>query len=72
MPLGVLVAIYLAEYGRGRLANLVRFVVDVMTGMPSIVAGLFILAFWVLVVSPLYNGGRPESPASPRRWPCRC
>jgi phosphate transport system permease protein len=60
VPLGILGAIYIVEYGRGILANLIRFFVDVMTGIPSIVAGLFILAFWVLIVSPLYNKGRPE------------
>ena len=42
VPLAVLVAIYLVEYGRGMLARLVTFFVDVMTGVPSIVAGLFI------------------------------
>jgi phosphate transport system permease protein len=52
VPLGVAGAIYIVEYGRGRLANAIRFFVDVMTGIPSIVAGLFILAFWVLLVSP--------------------
>jgi phosphate transport system permease protein len=60
VPLGVLGAVYIVEYGRGILANLIRFFVDVMTGIPSIVAGLFILAFWVLIISPLYNNGRPE------------
>jgi phosphate transport system permease protein len=60
VPLGVLGAIYIVEYGRGRLATLIRFFVDVMTGIPSIVAGLFILAFWVLIVSPHFNHGRPE------------
>jgi phosphate transport system permease protein len=60
VPLGILGAIYIVEYGRGVLANLIRFFVDVMTGIPSIVAGLFILAFWVLIISPLYNKGRPE------------
>jgi phosphate transport system permease protein len=40
--------------------RVVQFFVDVMTGIPSIVAGLFILAFWVTVVSPHFNGGRPE------------
>ena len=60
VPLGVLGAIYLVEYGRGRFATTVRFFVDVMTGIPSIVAGLFILAFWVLIVSPLFNGGQPR------------
>jgi len=56
VPLGIATAIYIVEYGRGsRLAGAVRFCVDVMTGIPSIVAGLFILAFWVLVVSPLLS-----------------
>jgi phosphate transport system permease protein len=60
IPLGVAGAIYLVEYGRGRLATAIRFFVDVMTGIPSIVAGLFILAFWVLIVSPhLAPDGRP-------------
>jgi phosphate transport system permease protein len=59
VPLGVLGAIYLVEYGRGRFALTVRFFVDVMTGIPSIVAGLFILAFYVLVVTPWFNNGRP-------------
>jgi phosphate transport system permease protein len=56
VPLGVLVAIYLVEYGAGRLAGLVRFVVDVMTGVPSIVAGLFIYAFWVLALHRGFSG----------------
>ena len=60
VPLGVLAAIYLVEYGRGRFALTVRFFVDVMTGIPSIVAGLFVLSFWVLVVSPWFNDGQPR------------
>jgi phosphate transport system permease protein len=60
VPLGVLGAIYLVEYGRGRFALAVRFFVDVMTGIPSIVAGLFILSFWVLTVSPWFNNGQPR------------
>jgi phosphate transport system permease protein len=62
VPLGIAAAIYIVEYGRGkRLATAVRFFVDVMTGIPSIVAGLFILTFWVLVVSPLYSAdGKPH------------
>jgi phosphate transport system permease protein len=58
VPLGIGGAIYIVEYGRGRLAGAIRFFVDVMTGIPSIVAGLFILAFWVLVVTPAFNHGR--------------
>ena len=61
VPLGILGAVYIVEYGRGRLALAIRFFVDVMTGIPSIVAGLFILAFWVLIVSPqLSADGRPK------------
>jgi phosphate transport system permease protein len=60
VPLGVLGAIYLVEYGRGKFATTVRFFVDVMTGIPSIVAGLFILSFWVLIVSPWFNHGTPR------------
>ncbi|MFC9930137.1 phosphate ABC transporter permease PstA [Streptomyces sp. NPDC127190] len=47
-PIGVLTAIYLVEYGRGKLARAVTFFVDVMTGIPSIVAGLFILSIMLM------------------------
>ncbi|MEU6009862.1 phosphate ABC transporter permease PstA [Streptomyces sp. NPDC001698] len=47
-PVGVLTAIYLVEYGRGSLARAVTFFVDVMTGIPSIVAGLFILSLMLI------------------------
>jgi phosphate transport system permease protein len=50
VPFGVMVAVYLVEYSAGRLGRLVSFFVDVMTGLPSIVAGLFILALWVLAL----------------------
>jgi phosphate transport system permease protein len=60
IPLGIATAVYIVEYGRGRLASTIRFFVDVMTGIPSIVAGLFILAFWITIVSPhLTSDGRP-------------
>ncbi|HEU5419392.1 MAG TPA: phosphate ABC transporter permease PstA [Streptosporangiaceae bacterium] len=49
VPLGVLGAIYLHEYGGNRpLARLIGFMADVMTGVPSIVMGLFIFSVWVL------------------------
>ena len=49
VPLGILGAIYINEYGgRGPLAVIVRFMADVMTGVPSIVMGLFIFSIWVL------------------------
>ncbi|MFJ1656067.1 phosphate ABC transporter permease PstA [Streptomyces sp. NPDC088337] len=47
-PVGVLTAVYLVEYGRGNLARAVTFFVDVMTGIPSIVAGLFILSLMLI------------------------
>ncbi|MFD8210974.1 phosphate ABC transporter permease PstA [Streptomyces sp. NPDC059695] len=49
-PIGLLTAVYLVEYGGGKLAQAVTFFVDVMTGIPSIVAGLFILATWNLML----------------------
>ena len=49
VPVGVLAAVYLNEYGaRGRLAATIRFLSDVMAGVPSIVMGLFIYTVWVL------------------------
>jgi phosphate transport system permease protein len=56
VPLGLLVAVYVTEYGRGVLASAIRFLVDVMTGIPSIVAGLFVLAFWVLALHRGFSG----------------
>jgi phosphate transport system permease protein len=48
IPLGLLAAIYLNEYGgRGKLAAVIRFMADVMTGVPSIVMGLFVATIWV-------------------------
>jgi phosphate transport system permease protein len=48
IPLGVLAAVYLNEYGRNRpTANVIRFMADVMTGVPSIVMGLFVATIWV-------------------------
>jgi phosphate transport system permease protein len=55
-PIGLLTAVYLVEYGRGRLAKTVTFFVDVMTGIPSIVAGLFILSAWNLALGFAYSG----------------
>jgi phosphate transport system permease protein len=49
VPLGVLGAVYLNEYGGNRLlAKIIGFMSDVMTGVPSIVMGLFIFSIWVL------------------------
>ncbi|MCV2490354.1 phosphate ABC transporter permease PstA [Geodermatophilus sp. YIM 151500] len=52
VPIGLLTAIYLVEYGTGRLKRAITFLVDVMTGIPSIVAGLFAYALFALVLGP--------------------
>ena len=51
VPIGLLTAIYLVEYGKGHLARAITFFVDVMTGIPSIVAGLFAFALFALLFS---------------------
>jgi len=48
IPLAVLSGIYLAEYGKGVLASLVRFAVDLLAGVPSIIMGIFGYVLWVL------------------------
>jgi phosphate transport system permease protein len=49
IPLGILGAVYLNEYGKRRtFANIVRFMTNVMTGVPSIVMGLFVSVVWIL------------------------
>jgi phosphate transport system permease protein len=49
VPLGILGAVYLHEYGKtGRLATVLRFFAVVMTGVPSIIMGLFIFTIWVV------------------------
>ncbi|MFP7762087.1 phosphate ABC transporter permease PstA [Marisediminicola sp. LYQ134] len=52
VPIGLLAAIYLVEYGRGHLARAITFFVDVMTGIPSIVAGLFAYAVFAIIFGP--------------------
>ena len=48
MPFGIAVGIYLAEFGRGRFAGLARFFVDTLTGVPSIVTGVFVYTIFVV------------------------
>lgn len=48
VPLGVGAGIYLAEFGRGRLSTVVRFVADVLNGVPSIVMGIAVYALVVV------------------------
>ncbi len=52
VPIGILAAIYLTEYGSGRLRKALTFFVDVMTGIPSIVAGLFAFALFAIFFGP--------------------
>ena len=67
VPIGILTAIYLVEYGeRSRAARLITFLVDVMTGIPSIVAGLFASR------CSCCSSARPTAAASAARSPCPC
>jgi phosphate transport system permease protein len=56
VPIGILVGIYLIEYGRGRLAQITTFMVDIMTGIPSIVAALFIYALFITTLHGQLSG----------------
>ena len=47
VPMGLMAGIYLVEYGRGRFAKLTTFMVDVLAGVPSIVAALFVFSLWI-------------------------
>ncbi len=57
VPLGIMTAVYLVEYGGGPLSRGITFLVDVMTGIPSIVAGLFAFALFTLLLGPAYRAG---------------
>jgi len=48
LPVGIAVGVYLAEIGRGRIGGVIRFLVDTLTGVPSIVTGVFVYAVLVL------------------------
>src|SRR5437867_313634 len=48
MPTGIAAGVFLSEFGKGRFASLVRFIVDTLTGIPSIVSGVFVYAIIVL------------------------
>ena len=52
VPIGLMTSIYLVEYGRGPLARAITFFVDVMTGIPSIVAGLFAYSVFAIFFGP--------------------
>lgn len=48
VPVGVMAGIYLAEYGDNRLGSVIRFMADTLTGVPSVVVGLFVFGLVVL------------------------
>lgn len=56
VPIGILVGVYLVEYGRGLLARVTTFMVDILTGIPSIVAALFIYALFVTTLGGIRAG----------------
>lgn len=57
IPVGIMCGVYLVEYGKGPLKRWVTFLVDVMTGIPSIVAGLFAFALFAFIIGPGYRSG---------------
>jgi phosphate transport system permease protein len=65
IPIGILTAIYLVEYAQPKqwMARTVTFLVDVMTGIPSIVAGLFAFSLFALIVGPKAFSGFSASVA---------
>lgn len=65
IPIGILTAIYLVEYAQPKhwMARTVTFLVDVMTGIPSIVAGLFAFSLFSLIVGPKAFSGFSASVA---------
>ena len=58
MPIGVLVALYLVEYGAGRPARVIQTVIDLLNGLPTIVAGVFVYG---LIVVPYGRSGLSAS-----------
>ena len=57
MPLGLFTAVFLVEYNGGWIARVITFLVDVMTGIPSIVAGLFAYSIFLIAAGPRYQAG---------------
>lgn len=56
VPIALLVAVYLVEYGEGRLARITTFMVDILSGLPSIVAALFIYAIFFVQLGAQFAG----------------
>jgi phosphate transport system permease protein len=49
VPVGLLAGVYLAEYGRNRFARVLSFLSDVMTGVPTIILGVFVYALFLVI-----------------------
>jgi phosphate transport system permease protein len=50
LPVGILAGLYLAEFATGRFGTVLRFLIDTLTGVPSIVVGVFV---WTIMVRPM-------------------
>jgi phosphate transport system permease protein len=50
LPVGIMAGLYLAEFSSNRFGTVVRFLIDTLTGIPSIVVGVFV---WTLMVRPM-------------------
>ena len=57
VPLGLFTAVFLVEYNGGWIARAITFLVDVMTGIPSIVAGLFAYSIFLIAAGPRFQAG---------------
>ena len=68
VPVGIAVALYLTEYGKeSKFANVIRYFVDVMTGVPSIMFGLFI---YIVLVTSHFGAAPTPAGRAPWHWPC--
>jgi len=52
LPVGILVGIFLAEFGRNRFGTTLRFLIDTLVGIPSIIIGVFA---WTIIVKPMHH-----------------
>lgn len=67
IPIGLMCAVYLVEYSnRGKLAQVITLLVDVMSGIPSIVAGLFAFSMFTILIGP----GTINGFEAPSHFPC--
>ena len=68
IPIGLMCAVYLVEYSnRGKLAQVITLLVDVMSGIPSIVAGLFAFSMFTILIGPRHHQRFSKAPS---HFPC--